>query len=100
MVRVHGAALRAGFMTGLPRFARNDEGWCVFAALERMPRAWPAPTWIILRTLGSLPGNHFEALKGDRNGQYSIRIIRQWRVCFEWPNGAIGPSRVEIVDYH
>ena len=34
-----------------------------------------------------LPGNHLEALKGDRKGQYSIRINDQWRICFEWPKG-------------
>lgn len=48
----------------------------------------------------SLPGNRLESLKGDRKGQYSIRINDQWRVCFEWPQGAAGPSEVEIVDYH
>jgi len=47
-----------------------------------------------------LPGNRFEALAGDRKGQYSIRINDQWRICFEWPDGALGPSNVEIVDYH
>ena len=47
-----------------------------------------------------LPGNHLEALKGDRKGQYSIRINDQWRICFEWPKGANGPINVEIVDYH
>jgi proteic killer suppression protein len=47
-----------------------------------------------------LPGNRFEALAGDRKGQYSIRINDQWRICFEWPAGAVGPSNVEIVDYH
>lgn len=47
-----------------------------------------------------LPGNRLEALKGDRKGQYSVRINDQWRVCFEWPKGARGPSNVEIVDYH
>ena len=50
--------------------------------------------------LAALPGNRFEALKGDRKGQYSIRINDQWRICFEWPEGAPGPSNVEIVDYH
>ena len=50
--------------------------------------------------LASLPGNRFEVLKGDRQGQYSIRINDQWRVCFEWPDGAFGPTVVEIVDYH
>ncbi len=53
-----------------------------------------------LADLAALPGNHFEALRGDRKGQYSIRINDQWRVCFEWPSGSPGPSNVEIVDYH
>ena len=53
-----------------------------------------------LDTLRALPGNRLEALKGDRAGQYSIRINRQWRICFEWPAGQAGPSNVEIVDYH
>jgi toxin HigB-1 len=53
-----------------------------------------------LQDLAVLPGNHFEALAGDRKGQYSIRINNQWRICFEWPEGAPGPSSVEIVDYH
>jgi proteic killer suppression protein len=47
-----------------------------------------------------LPGNRLEALKGDRQGQYSIRINDQWRICFEWPKGSPGPVNVEIVDYH
>jgi toxin HigB-1 len=53
-----------------------------------------------LRDLSALPGNRFEALKGDRKGQFSIRINDQWRICFEWPGGSPGPSNVEIVDYH
>jgi len=44
------------------------------------------------------PGNHLEALKGNRSGQYSIRINDQWRVCFRWTEG--GADGVEIVDYH
>ena len=48
----------------------------------------------------NLPGNRLEALKGDRKGQYSIRINDQWRICFEWPKGSRGPINVEIVDYH
>jgi len=48
----------------------------------------------------SLPGNRLEALKGERKGQYSIRINDQWRICFEWPKGSLGPVNVEIVDYH
>jgi len=53
-----------------------------------------------LETLRALPSNRLEALRGDRAGQYSIRINQQWRVCFEWPGGQNGPSNVEIVDYH
>lgn len=53
-----------------------------------------------LRDLAALPGNRFEALAGDRKGRYSIRINDQWRICFEWPDHAPGPSNVEIVDYH
>ena len=53
-----------------------------------------------LDTLRALPGNRLEALKGNRAGQYSIRINQQWRICFEWPEGHPGPSSVEIVDYH
>lgn len=44
------------------------------------------------------PGNHLEALKGDRNGQYSIRINDQWRVCFYWTDA--GAENMEIADYH
>jgi proteic killer suppression protein len=48
----------------------------------------------------NLPGNRLEALKGIRQGQYSIRIHDQWRICFEWPKGSPGPVNIEIVDYH
>ena len=53
-----------------------------------------------LADLEALPSNALEALKGDRKGQYSIRINMQWRICFEWPKGRSGPSNVEIVNYH
>jgi proteic killer suppression protein len=46
----------------------------------------------------SPPGNRLEALKGDRAGQWSVRINDQWRVCFVWTDE--GPDEVEIVDYH
>ncbi len=48
-------------------------------------------------TLRQPPGNHFEALHGNREGQYSIRINDQYRICFTWNDGA---EDVEIVDYH
>jgi proteic killer suppression protein len=47
-----------------------------------------------------LNSNRLEALKGARQGQYSIRINDRWRICFDWPKDAPGPSNVEIVDYH
>lgn len=53
-----------------------------------------------VRDLAALPGNRFEALAGDRRGQYSIRINDQWRICFDWTKGSPGPIDVEIVDYH
>jgi len=53
-----------------------------------------------LTDLQALPSNALEGLKGDRRSQFSIRINMQWRICFEWPDGQIGPSNVEFVDYH
>lgn len=53
-----------------------------------------------IRDLAQLPSNRFEALSGDRKGQYSIRINKQWRICFEWPKDANEPYNVEITDYH
>ena len=53
-----------------------------------------------LPDLQALPSNALAAMKGDRKGQYSIRINMQWRICFEWPEGQSGPSNIEIVDYH
>ena len=53
-----------------------------------------------LRDVAVLPGNRLEVLRGDRKGQYSIRINAQWRICCDWRDGASGPSHVEIVDYH
>ena len=47
-----------------------------------------------------LASNNFEALKGDRKGQFSIRINKQWRLCFEWPNDADHAFNIEVVDYH
>jgi len=51
-----------------------------------------------LSDLRNPPGNHLEALKGDRVGQHSIRINDQFRICFVWTE--IGASHVEISDYH
>ena len=66
-------------------------------AVKRLAILNAAPS---LETLRALPSNRLEALRGDRAGQYSIRVNDQWRLCFEWPEGQAGPSAVEIVDYH
>ena len=64
-------------------------------ALRKLDMLDAAPDF---RMLATLPGNRLERLKGDREGQYSIRINDQWRICFEWHDGhAYG---VEIVDCH
>jgi len=51
-----------------------------------------------LRDIRAVPGNRFEELKGNRAGQFSIRINDQWRICFNWV--ANNARNVEIVDYH
>ena len=73
-----------GFLAALVRAARQKLKW-LDAAAE-------------LRDLTIPPGNRLEALKGNRNGQHSIRINDQWRICFRWSEG--GADDVEIVDYH
>lgn len=64
-------------------------------ALRKLDMLDAAPD---LRTLSTLPGNRLERLKGDREGEYSIRINDQWRICFIWRDGHA--YDVEIVDYH
>ena len=65
------------------------------AALRKLAQLqWSA----VLDDLKVPPGNHLEALRGDREGQHSIRINAQWRVCFVWTID--GATDVEIVDYH
>ena len=53
-----------------------------------------------MRELRQLPSNRLEALRGDRSGQFSIRINDQYRLCFIWQNDAAGSELVEIIDYH
>ena len=80
------AGTRVKALSGIERPARLK--------LDRVEAA------VTLKDLAALPGNRFEALKGDRKGQYSIRVNDQWRICFEWPEKSPGPVNVEIVDYH
>lgn len=78
------------------RFVREFQGFArqAYRRLEVLDAA------VSLDELRALRSNRLEALRGDRAGQLSIRINAQWRICFEWPRGARGPSNVEIVDYH
>lgn len=61
-------------------------------------KLWMLHAAIQIADLAVPPSNHLEVLKGDRKGQYSIRINRQWRLCFRWHKG--DAYDVEIVDYH
>jgi toxin HigB-1 len=71
-----------------------------FRALERQiqRRLRYLDAAVSLDDLAGLPSNRFERLKGDREGQCSIRINLQWRLCFRWTDE--GAEDVEIVDYH
>ena len=83
---VFAAGKRVGAFSGIERSARL-----------KMDRLEATSS---LKDLAALPGNRLQTLKGDRRGQYSIRVNDQWRICFEWPGGYPGPINVEIVDYH
>ncbi len=71
-----------------------------FRAIERVARRKLLQLHAVtqIADLRVPPGNRLEALKGNRKGQYSVRINDQWRVCFQWR--ADGAHNVEIVDYH
>ena len=73
-----------GFPSDLVKIARRKLGY-LEAAVD-------------LRDLQQPPGNRLEALKGDRQGQHSIRINDQFRICFRWTPQ--GPTDVEVTDYH
>src|ERR1700730_3735600 len=78
------AAKRVKGLSGIERAARLK--------LDRVEAAHT------LKDLTALPGNRFEALKGDRKGLYSIRINDQWRICLEWPEKSPCAQNVEIMD--
>lgn len=79
-----------------------EEGRCPsqWRAIERsaVRKLFFLETATALEDLRSPPGNRLERLEGDRVGQFSIRINKQWRICFKWQDGAA--EDVEIVDYH
>lgn len=71
-----------------------------FRAIERIAqrKLRRLDSAVVLSDMNSPPGNRFEALKGDRKGQHSVRIDKKWRLCFRWHSG--DAYDVEIVDYH
>jgi hypothetical protein len=75
---------------------RSSRDACVSGRCRNKTRAQCARRWLAVWHL-SRGRNRLEALKGERAGQYSIRINDQWRICFVWREG--GPSDVELVDY-
>ncbi len=78
----------------------KDEDVREFRAFERVARRKLLQLNAVA-TVGEMnapPGNRLEALRGDRRGQWSVRINDQWRICFRWVDG--GAEDVEIVDYH
>lgn len=83
----------ANLMTG--KTAKGFPANLVQRARDRLASIHAASS---LADLRAPPSNRLEALKGDRAGQYSIRINAQWRICFEWDGSHA--HRVEIVDYH
>jgi toxin HigB-1 len=94
MIRSYRDHRTSAFAAG--RFVREFQGFArqAYRRLEILDAA------MSLDELRALRSDRLEALKGTRAGQFSIRVNEQWRICFEWPRGAAGPSNVEIVDYH
>jgi proteic killer suppression protein len=82
------ALFHRNFVRGLP----HDIQEVAFRKLRMIHRA------VGLQDLRVPPANHLDALKGERKGQFSIRVNDQWRVYFEWRDG--DAYKVEIADYH
>lgn len=74
---------------------RRMPGWLIKSALRKLALIHDAPDLAALR---NVPGNRLEKLKGDRRGQHSVRVNRQWCVCFRRHRG--DAFEVEVVDYH
>jgi len=91
-------------------FSFADKDTAEFAETGRTRRGWQRAALVASRKIDALraavtledlrspPNKRLEALKGDREGQHSIRINDQWRICFRWT--ANGAEDVEIVEYH
>ena len=91
IVSFHCAETQTLFVTGQSHRFANFKS----VAMRKLTQLDAAPTLLFL---AMPPGNRLEKLSGDREGQHSIRINDQWRVCFVWTEQ--GPAQVEIVDYH
>ena len=63
-----------------------------------MRKLWMLDAATRLEDIGTIPGNRLKVLRGNRAGQYSIRINKQWRICFRWHEG--NAYDVEVTDYH
>lgn len=92
---IAGAARMAG--GNLTKNAVEVAGGVPRTGLVRLERLYAA---LELRDLRTPPGNRFEPLHGDREGQYSIRINDQWRICFNWSDERREAYNIEIADYH
>jgi len=79
------------------RFVRRLQDVPRERAYAALARLYAATTLFDLR---NPPGNRFESLRGDRAGQFSIRINQKWRICFQWSEETHSVYNIEIVDYH
>ena len=94
MILSYGDKRTQVFADGLPVAAFQSFARAAWRRLESLDAANS------VQDLRAIRSNRLEALRGDRKGQYSIRINKQWRICFRWSKGDPGPTDVEIVDYH
>lgn len=94
MIQSYGSKRTEAFAKG--DFVREFQGFAkqAYKRLEILDAATS------LEELRQLPSNRLEALRGDRSGQFSIRINDQYRLCFIWRSDQPGPGHVEIIDYH
>ena len=94
MIRSYGSRRTARFAGG-----ERVKEFAGFARQARQ-RLLLLDSAVSLTAIAEVPGNRLEALRGNRLGQYSIRINKQWRLCFVWDDAARCAELVEIVDYH
>jgi proteic killer suppression protein len=98
--RYYGVMIRSFRCSETEKVFRREHSRRLPQAIQRiaMRKVWMLDAATNLNELRVPPSNHLEALHGERKGQHSIRINRQWRICFRWRSG--DAHDVEIVDYH